>query len=346
MKKLKICIIAMLMLLLILPISVFAAGSIKPSTSSLTITKGSTKTFKVTASNACGRVDISSSNSSVAKVNVSNKWLENSSVTVTVTGVSAGTAKIIVKLTDAATFDEEALTGSYTINVTVKDKEVTSSNNSGSNSNSNTNTNKNLSTNNKIKELSVEGYTLKDTGNNTYELTVENNVQSINIAGKAEDSKATVSGTGKKDLKFGENKFVVTVKAESGAKKDYTIKVIRNNGFYLKDLNTVLNDGNNNNNIITIKKGDNISKEVFNTIKQSKQRVTFNYYNDKDQLEFSWVIDETNNEVTGETNTQLSQEDNSSAKNINTVVYTVIGIVTTAIVGMGIGFVVTRKRIK
>lgn len=294
MKNLKICIIAILMLL-ILPVNVFAAGSIKPSTSSLTITKGSTKTFKVTASNACGRVDISSSNSSVAKVNVSSQWLENSSVTVKVTGVAEGTAKITVKLTDAATFDEQALTGSYTINVTVKDKQTsTSSNNSGTSSS--TTTNKKLSTNNKIKELSVEGYSLNDIGNNTYELTVDNNVQNINIVGKAEDSKATVSGIGTQDLKIGKNKFTVTVKAESGAKKNYTINIVRKDGFYLKDLNTVLNDSDKNNNIITVRKGDSISKEIFDTIKQSKQTVTFNYYNDKDQIEFSWVIDESQTE--------------------------------------------------
>ena len=300
MKNLKICIIAILMLMIILPINVFAAGSISPSTSSLTINKGSTQTFRVTATNACGRVDISSSDSSVAKVNVSNQWLENSSVTVTVSGVSAGTARITVRLTDAATFDEEALTGSYTINVTVIDKQGGSltTNNGASSSMTNNNgasssinTNKNLSTNNKIKELSVEGYSLKEIGNNTYELTVDNNVQNVNITGKAEDSKATISGIGKKDLKIGENKFTVTVKAESGAKKNYKINIIRKEGFYLKDLNTILNDSDINNNNIIIKKGDNISKEVFNTIKQSKQAVTFNYYNNKEQLEFSWTFD-------------------------------------------------------
>ena len=137
MKKMKIFIIAILLLLLILPINVLAAGSITPAPRSLSITKGGTKTFKITASNAVGRVDISSSNPSVAKVNVSSQWLENSSVTVTVTGVSAGTANITVKLTDAATFDEEVLTGSYTISVTVKNSQASSSNSA-------TSTNKNL----------------------------------------------------------------------------------------------------------------------------------------------------------------------------------------------------------
>lgn len=339
MRKIKVCLIAILMLLLILPINVFAAGSIKPSTSSLTITKGSTKTFRITASNACGRVDISSSNSSVAKVNVSNKWLENDSVTVTVTGVSAGTAKITVRLTDAATFDEKALSGSYTINVTVKEKQASSSLN-----NSATNTNKNLSTNNKIKELSVEGYNLKDAGNSTYELTVDNNVQSINIAGKAEDSKATVSGTGKKDLKIGANKFTVTVKAESGAKKDYTINVTRKDGFYLKDLNKLLSDTDKNNNIVIVKKGDVISKEIFDSIKQSKQSVTFNYYNEKDQLEFSWMIDETKVKDTTESNSQNNVVEKEEKQ---TNIYMPIAVIElVAIAGLGIYCFNISKKIK
>ena len=331
MRKIKICLIAILMLLLILPINVFAAGSIKPSTSSLTITKGSTKTFRITASNACGRVDISSSNSSVAKVNVSNKWLENDSVTVTVTGVSAGTAKITVKLTDAATFDEQALSGSYTINVTVKEKQASSSSN---NSGTSSTTNKNLSTNNKIKELSVEGYNLKDAGNSTYELTVDNNIQNINITGKAEDSKATVSGVGKKDLKIGLNKFTVTVKAESGAKKDYTINVTRKDGFYLKDLNTLLKDGDAKNNVVIVKKGDVISKEIFDSIKQSKQTVTFNYYNDKDQLEFSWVIDETKVKDTTESNSQNSVVEEEEKQ--TNIYMPIAAIELVAIAGLGI----------
>ena len=75
MKRKNVLLIIVIMLVFILPSVIYAAGSIRPSTNSLSITKGSSKTFTITASNACGRVDISSSDSGVAKVNVSNKWL-------------------------------------------------------------------------------------------------------------------------------------------------------------------------------------------------------------------------------------------------------------------------------
>ncbi|MFR1171228.1 MAG: cadherin-like beta sandwich domain-containing protein, partial [Coprobacillus cateniformis] len=47
----------------------------------------------------------------------------------------------------------------------------------------------------------------------------------ITINAKAKDSKASVSGTGEHELKVGENNFVITVKAENGSKKTYTISV-------------------------------------------------------------------------------------------------------------------------
>lgn len=310
MKKIKICLIALILLIIILPVTVFAAGSIKPSTSSLSIKKGSTKTFKVTASNACGRVDISSSNSAVAKVNVSSQWLENNSVTVTVTGVSAGTAKITVRLSDAATFDEEELSGSYTVNVTVTDPQAntgSSDNNSSSNnSKPSTNTNNNLSKNNNVKGLSVKGYELKNAGNNTYELTVNNNVTNITINGEAEDSKAKISGTGNKELAVGKNKFTVTVTAESGAKKNYVINVTRKDGFYLDDIKELLKDSSNEKKEVTIKKDNNITVDNLNAVKESKQTVSFNYYNEDKKMVYSWVVDGASIKEPTEFNTNLN----------------------------------------
>lgn len=315
MKKIKICLIALILLLIVLPVTVFAAGSITPSPRSLSITKGSTKTFKVTASNACGRVDISSSNSAVAKVNVSSQWLENNSVTVTVTGVSAGTAIITVRLSDAATFDEEELSGSYTVSVTVTDPQANTgssgNNNSSSSSSDNkpitsTNNNSNLSKNNNVKGLSIKGYDLKNAGNNTYELTVNNNVTNITINGEAEDSKAKISGTGNKELSVGANKFTVTITAESGAKKNYTINVTRKDGFYLDDIKDLLSDASNEKKEITIKKDNNITVDNLNAVKESKETISFNYYNEDKKMIYSWVVDGASIKEPIEFNTNLN----------------------------------------
>ncbi len=79
----------------------------------------------------------------------------------------------------------------------------------------------------------------KDTLDYTIEL--ENWVDSINIKGIPESKLSIVSGNGNYNLKVGENKYVLTVKAENNTTKSYNIRVIRkaedtiNN--YLKTLN-------------------------------------------------------------------------------------------------------------
>ena len=127
MKKILTALVICMFVLTALTGNVYAKGSVKPSKTSITIEEGGSSTFKITASNAAGRVDISTSNSSVASINVTNKWLDNNSVTVTVKGKSVGTATITVKLSDVATYDKEPLTNTYKI--TVKVKEPKSKNN-------------------------------------------------------------------------------------------------------------------------------------------------------------------------------------------------------------------------
>ena len=83
------------------------------------------------------------------------------------------------------------------------------------------------SANNDLKELSVSDTNIKFNGSLSYTSTVENNVESVNISATASDSKSTVSSTGKMNLKVGNNTYRVTVTAENGSQKIYTITVIR-----------------------------------------------------------------------------------------------------------------------
>lgn len=61
----------------------------------------------------------------------------------------------------------------------------------------------------------------------TYDVTVPLDVESIEIYATASDSKASISGTGKKNLEEGLNEFEIVVTAEDGTVKTYTINVIR-----------------------------------------------------------------------------------------------------------------------
>lgn len=61
----------------------------------------------------------------------------------------------------------------------------------------------------------------------TYDVTVPLDVESIEIYATASDSKASISGTGKKNLEEGLNEFEIVVTAEDGTVKTYTINVTR-----------------------------------------------------------------------------------------------------------------------
>ena len=61
----------------------------------------------------------------------------------------------------------------------------------------------------------------------SYEVTVPENTETVEVYAKVQNAKATVTGTGKKNLEKGENKVEVVVTAEDGTKKTYTINIIR-----------------------------------------------------------------------------------------------------------------------
>ena len=112
--------ILMIFVMMFVPTVVFAAGSVSPNTTSLTIEQGGSASFTVTATNAAGRIDVTSNNSSIASLTSSSSaFVDNNSATFTLNGVSAGSTTVKLALTDVATYDNEVLDNVYTINVTV-----------------------------------------------------------------------------------------------------------------------------------------------------------------------------------------------------------------------------------
>lgn len=88
---------------------------------------------------------------------------------------------------------------------------------------------KTYSSNNNLKSLEVEGYSLSpEFKSDTTEYTVEvpNGIEKINIIASKEDNTASISGTGEKDVIEGNNKFEIKVEAENGNVKTYTINII------------------------------------------------------------------------------------------------------------------------
>lgn len=109
------------------PITPVEESNLNVSTKELTINRGETSQFYITLKNAVGRIDVTSSNESIASVSEDKVWLESISndiedqKVITVTGLETGYTSIIVNMKDVASFDsEQELTGSMVINVTVK----------------------------------------------------------------------------------------------------------------------------------------------------------------------------------------------------------------------------------
>ena len=75
-----------------------------------------------------------------------------------------------------------------------------------------------------IKPNDFSGFTPNKT---EYEVTVPDDVDSIQIYATLQDSKAKILGTGTKGLNYGLNEFTITVTAEDGTTKDYILNITR-----------------------------------------------------------------------------------------------------------------------
>lgn len=227
---------ALLIISILFPLSVFASGNITVGPSSITVEVGSSKSITITAKNTIGDVSIKSSDSSIAKVNAS-EWgtgmvdegqTKNGSIKVT--GVNTGTATITFTI-DAATFDGDDLSGQKrTVTVNVIPKTTTKSTTKNTTTTTTTTTKKieieEQDTNNNLTNLCIKGFTCTKVNDTTYKVVVPEYTTSINIEGLKESDKATITGTGEKELTNQTNKFTITVTSESGETKEYTLEVI------------------------------------------------------------------------------------------------------------------------
>ena len=86
------------------------------------------------------------------------------------------------------------------------------------------------SSNNYLKTLDAKGYEIKfDRDILEYELSVNNDVKSLDITAIAEDSRSRVEITGNENFKTGKNTVIISVKAENGDVREYKLIVNRKN---------------------------------------------------------------------------------------------------------------------
>ncbi len=151
------------------------------------------------------------------------------------------------------------------------------------------------SSNNNLKSLSIDkGKIDYSKDSNSYTVKVDHSVNEVKISAVAEDSKATITGTGTKSLKDYTNDFTIEVKAENGAKKTYVVKVIR------KDADGNYGQLSSDNSVKTIKIPNNDFK-FDNNVKEYKLLVEENVQN----LEMEVIPNDSKATVSISNNTNL-----------------------------------------
>ncbi len=205
-------------LLMLFGITNVEAASFGMSASKTRVTPNGTFTISV-GGDCIGRVNLSISGGTLS---TSSVWVEQNYQTITVRAGSSGTVTIVA--TPAAGFSDadanEYAPGARSINVAIS---------SGSTSSGNTTTKPPVdtrSTNNLLASLTINSGNLNpnfDANTVEYHVDLPSNQKSIVVDAKPEDGKASVTGTGEVSLNPGDNTIKLTVTAENGSVKEYTI---------------------------------------------------------------------------------------------------------------------------
>lgn len=201
-----------------------ASVNVSSSSSKIVVGKTFTVTIKISSSKALGSWDLFpsydtskfkliSGKSHIAGF-ADNKNTKSVKYTYTFKAISTGSGKISAKINYIYGFDEKQMsvsTSSKTVSVITQSQLEAS-----------------YSKNNDLKSLKVEGLTLSpkfDDDTLKYTVNAGANTNSIVIKATAEDSRSKISGTGKKNVSEGENKFKIVVTAQNGSTKTYTLIV-------------------------------------------------------------------------------------------------------------------------
>ena len=235
---LLIVIIAILVSLMQVP-SFAAGGSANASVGKTSLNIGETTSLTVSATNGAIFYDITTSNSSVATVSggsgesIDTGENASSSKSYTITAVGAGTTTIKVKSYTGTAYDESkfSLDRSFTITVTAPQPPQTNpkpNDNPSENPEGGT-TNPPAEETSKSSDATLKSITVGDrTYNNPstdFTVTAASNISQIDINAVTNNSKASVTGTGTKQLTTGTNAFILKVTAENGQTKNYKVIV-------------------------------------------------------------------------------------------------------------------------
>lgn len=228
-KKIKILLVFILTAFIILVYrNDVKAASASVSANKTSITLGESVTITTTINGASWDINLSCSSFSQGYADTTDD-AENGTKTYTYSFTPSATGTYTVTLSGNVSNSDESrasVSDQVTINVSQSSSGSSSSGSSSSGGSSSTtekSSNANLS-NLGIRPNDFSGF---KPGTTTYNVTVPENVESVEVYATAAHSKATISGTGTKSLQKGANALNVVVTAEDGTTKTYTINVTR-----------------------------------------------------------------------------------------------------------------------
>ena len=285
------------------------AASASISANKTSVTLGETVTITTTINGASWDISLSGAISQGYADTTADA--ENGTKTYTASFTPSSTGSYTVNLLGNVTDSNESrasVSEQVTINVSQASSAGSSSgssSSSGSTTGSSTTSepeeepsNANLS-NLGIRPNDFSGFT---PGTTTYNVTVPEDVESVEVYATAQDSNATISGTGNKTLEYGENALSVVVTAEDGTTKTYTINVTREGEESTEEQTEIINGLSN------IKIGD---LELTPSFKTDVYEYTVKYIGEDTSLDIQTVATDPSYTVEILGNEELKEGENT-----------------------------------
>ena len=217
-KKIIVYMIMCFVIIMAMTPKVQAAGLVIAFSKS-TANVGDTITIRVTGNEVKGNVKLTVSGNATLKEDTVS--LDNGPASVDLDVNGTGSIRVVATSVDDM---QDSATGTpYSTGGTITVEGTSDSDSSNDTTTEQESSNANLS-NLGIRPNDFSGF---KPGTTTYNVTVPEDVESVEVYATAQDSAATVSGTGSQTLAYGENTLSVVVTAEDGTTKTYTINVTR-----------------------------------------------------------------------------------------------------------------------
>ena len=217
-KKIIVYMIMCFVIIMAMAPKVQAAGLVIAFSKS-TANVGDTITIKVTGNEVKGNVKLTVSGNATLKEDTVS--LDNGPASVDLDVNGTGSIRVVATSVDDM---QDSATGTpYSTGGTITVEGTSDSDSSNDTTTEQESSNANLS-NLGIRPNDFSGF---KPGTTTYNVTVPEDVESVEVYATAQDSAATVSGTGSQTLAYGENTLSVVVTAEDGTTKTYTINITR-----------------------------------------------------------------------------------------------------------------------